>query len=592
MTTSVSLFGRRYALATCCTGRCRCAGLCVLVGTVSVPKAQAFTVTQAVDPIQNAICYTGACTVADDLSGVVPGGDGTSISDYVISEVTNGFSGSPAVASEEASPGALEGLATTLGILDAPVAIGILGGAVLALGTADVIKHIREGSAAKSLYETLDLSLSSPLLANGGVSIGPYQSDLSKSGTDGTWFGSLGVNGPGVQWWSQPDSLADGYYLSVNATKAAYENFYGTSTGDKMYNDAQVFWANQSRMTVVNMTNAVSKTGGHPCPAQFTPCYLGYFTPAQYDAAFRASTAPWSGQAVNGTYGWANPATGAGLEPQGSGTLVPAPTALSSGDPTTICLTQGGVRSCGGGWSGSVDNPLSGADPGTQNLVRCVVDPADYVCPTPSSDGNGFSSNGGAAGPMPDCYGLSVGDCEAAILEVRPDAVFTVTTASTADPNVADGLVISTTPTAATDPTPGQVGVSVNPDTGDPQSCTGRTENPHWSDTPPVFTMLAKGYVTCNYTGETTVTMTMWMCTSSPTGGNPDALTGGAYGCGVVATVPATPVTVVADKEYGPIYCPGQAPWVSQLANYYIAVTQPSNGIPGWSPDGWFWTVP
>lgn len=62
------------------------------------------------------------------------------------------------------------------------------------------------------------------------------------------------------------------------------------------------------------------------------------------------------------------------------------------------------------------------------------------------------------------------------------------------------------------DPRPGDP-----PDPGDPVTdpnwCTSTTENPHWSD---AGTVLAKARITCTYTGNANVVMTLWRCSDAP----------------------------------------------------------------------------
>lgn len=188
-----------------------------------------------------------------------------------------------------------------------------------------------------------------------------------------------------------------------------------------------------------------------------------------------------------------------------------------------------------------------------------------------------YTGGGSTAGPMPDCYGLTVAACESSITEARPNASFIITTASSPDPNVADGLVSATTPSAATDPTPTSDTIYENPDDGNPQGCTSRTDDPHWSDTG--ATVLSKGWVTCDYAGDADVTMTLWTCTSQP---SPDqiALEDDDWGCSIAATTYVI-LTVYPSVERGPIY----VPLSSQVSgdNYFIAETQMPNADTSWS---------
>src|SRR4051794_22622078 len=152
---------------------------------------------------------------------------------------------------------------------------------------------------------------------------------------------------------------------------------------------------------------------------------------------------------------------------------------------------------------------------------------------------------------------MTVSDCETAILTVRPDAHFTITSSLTDDPAVADSHVVSTTPTATTDPAPADVGLQKDEDNGQPETCTATTDNPHWSKeledagTP---SMLAYGRITCDYTGVAPYQMKMWACSSNPVTEDANSLDAGTDGC--VNQHTTARVADVMAKQVTFVYCP------------------------------------
>jgi hypothetical protein len=99
--------------------------------------------------------------------------------------------------------------------------------------------------------------------------------------------------------------------------------------------------------------------------------------------------------------------------------------------------------------------------------------------------------------------------------------------------------------------------------------------------------MLAKARVTCNYSGMTSVSMTLWRCPGSPQA-DATALGDGEWGCSTVAITEKTiPVSVGIEAT---VYCPDLGgPSVAEDPAYYIAMTALSNGSPSFSQEGWYW---
>lgn len=235
-----------------------------------------------------------------------------------------------------------------------------------------------------------------------------------------------------------------------------------------------------------------------------------------------------------------------------------------------------------------------------QSVLNAAADdsPGEYV-------DYALNPSGTVANPlidfqMPSCWGLSVVDCENAISDAA-DAVgktvsFNVTTAPYPNGDVARNLILSTFPAAGSMARPDEVALTENASTAPPRECTTpRTDNPHWSATS--NSMLAKGYIRCNYTGTASFEMTLWHCTSSPQADLPQLL-GGAYGCSVAAVTPESLAVVAAPPAPHEVYCPhvlppGTASPVPWAAGYWIAatvLTNPSpiiNGDPSLSQPGW-----
>lgn len=221
---------------------------------------------------------------------------------------------------------------------------------------------------------------------------------------------------------------------------------------------------------------------------------------------------------------------------------------------------------------------------GTQNFYNHALDPTNWAAPSADYDASSnVGDPGGMIWDMPDCAGLSVDGCESAITSAAAlsgkSISFTVITADTADANVARDLVLATSPSVASHARPSTITITKNPSSAASPGCTTTTDWPHWSTSG--STVLAKGWVTCNYTGVAEATMNLWSCADVP---SPDQaqLDAGGWGCSLAATtVKAVPVRAAIIE--GPVYCPDLgAPAVAGDA-YFIAQTNTVGGTPSWS---------
>jgi len=191
---------------------------------------------------------------------------------------------------------------------------------------------------------------------------------------------------------------------------------------------------------------------------------------------------------------------------------------------------------------------------------------------------------------MPDCYGLTPGDCLTSMNWLGFTGTLETTVAGTADYTVPAGTVLSTNPAAYAG------GVSTAASTvadayTNPRSCElDSVDNPHWSTTSD--TMLAYVYVLCNFTGEATFAATMYQCEGDPGTNGANLATAS---CVVAASTTSNNWTPVVADEIETV----DLPWVSEgdppvawSPGYWIAngvTTTPNvlNGPEVWSQSGW-----
>lgn len=429
-------------------------------------------------------CESSAFSGVSNASGLVTGGDGVSIWD-AMKQVTSYCAGGTFTGD------ICKADATMLedgGILDAPVTLTVLGGSVLTIGAVAVEKKFNIGSTIGSYFWDLVGSGfgTSTVVCNGstGFSLSAWQQTLPivggafPGGAGGSYYNigtSCGSYGAGnIGMFVAPD----GSVLSDAAVQCA-------SPSDTL---AQ---ADQYNALVANV---MSKPGQNVFYGSTSTCSSGpaagtqyrtamrVVTPPTYDAAFTGPLAPYTGQTVDATAGYANPATGAGMEPQpGSGTKVAAPTSLSSSDPSSLCVLINGVRECGNPYAQGTfvqsqmpDGGPSGSNGSLYQWLRCKNDPQDYICPTVTGTtvGTDGTVKGATSFTMPSCAGQTVGNCELAIQSAygvnhwaAPAFTTTAVPDTQADLTYQPGAVLSTSPDAGALVTsaPGTVALTTNP---------------------------------------------------------------------------------------------------------------------------------
>jgi hypothetical protein len=272
------------------------------------------------------------------------------------------------------------------------------------------------------------------------------------------------------------------------------------------------------------------------------------------DIPLQAWTGP-NGQYADATSGWADPSSGAGV-------TTTAPPFNAGGGPTP-CVLVGSSIVCGSA-TPTQSFQLNGftADPTFQdpdtNAVRHWLDPNHWAKPTVSDDGAEFDGPGGPYFSMPDCVGLSVASCEAAV----NDAIaatgagytggFTVEPAPTYNPDVTVGAVVSTIAASSTSTDASSIVIEEN-ETDPSDWCSSKTRNMHWSISGQ--TMVAKAIVNCPFTDAALpVTVAAWTCTSDP---NPNTTVAGLEAnsdCSYVVGPDARTMSVVANEWSNPTY--------------------------------------
>lgn len=267
---------------------------------------------------------------------------------------------------------------------------------------------------------------------------------------------------------------------------------------------------------------------------------------------------PYTGQSSDISSGWASPSTGAGVTspaPGFNGTpQSPQPCVLISG--TLTCLNGGSPSS-----AYSLPNEQGDGDPGYQdpatNLIRHVVDPSEWLHPPKSDDGTDFTGTGGPVFTMPDCTGMTTGDCEAAVESAVSatgagfTTAFTEAAAATYNASLPNGALVSTNPSAGAAADPSAVELDVNE--SDPTSwCRGYANWPHYSTSTAGVGpgMLIKGQVLCPFTGTVDAQLELWICSAWPTGSDASSI-GSDPNCSSMKTCPQT-LIVVADKKTKP----------------------------------------
>jgi hypothetical protein len=372
----------------------------------------------------------------------------------------------------------------------------------------------------------------------------------------------------------------DGYYLKFSNTTGNRSITYCDST--PVYTDGiqqcpqisgltqaastRLFNADYDYAVARFPANIVWKSGTN-CPQQCFPSGGVILTDTQFEQALAVDQPlqSYTGQPAGVSTGWADPGSGAGVTTTAptypNGPSNPNP----QKDPVRV-ITDGFLDA----W---------------RNEINCRLDPTDFECPTTNPDGTEYTSDGGQIVAVPTCYGMMVAACEDAVSANGGNVDFTVAIADSPDPGVADGRVAATTPSSRVLGNPTTVTITTNPANGNPEGCTSETENPHWSPPERAGSVLAKGRVTCNYTGSVDVEMTLWKCAEPPFG-DPVSLAAGEWGCSPAALT-AKSVSVIAAVT-ATVYVPDVgAPAVYGDA-YFIAQTDLPTAPISWSQDGWW----
>jgi hypothetical protein len=334
--------------------------------------------------------------------------------------------------------------------------------------------------------------------------------------TTGNCFGFLPHGPIWVYEWGTGWSTV--YYDQTNAAgHAAYVVLHGLTAG-----------------TEVCIAHTSAPGGGTEC------MYQRYLTKAQAEAALRADQPlqTLTSQPYSYSSGWRNPG--------GCGDTSTACSYNTGPSNPTPCYLVSGVLQCGGTLSNPLQVPGLPADPtyidANSNQLRCQIDPSNWACPGVDSD-NEWSDTGGPKITMPDCYGLSVTDCESSIDSAlaatgsSTTPAFSIATAPTYDSSIPTGYVQATVAAANTISSATSVTLQLN-QTSPPKPCQSETDYPHESTTQASRgMMLVKGRVMCPTSQLVDFNVTMWKCTSYP---QPDLalLDSGAWGCQVISDQP------------------------------------------------------
>lgn len=284
----------------------------------------------------------------------------------------------------------------------------------------------------------------------------------------------------------------------------------------------------------------------------------------------------YTGQPHSITTGWADPSSGAGVTQD-------AP-AFNSGPSNPVpCVSISGVLTCGTTPTNPYNVPPLNPDPGysdpDSNAFRHYVDPQNWA--EPPKFGGEWIGTGGPKITAPNCYGLTVSDCEAAIDSTIAatgatfHAAFPRMAAPTYDPSLGDGLVAGTDPAAGAIADPSSITLEIN-ETGN--DCRTRTDYPHQSVTVPASGMLVKGFVQCKtYVGPVTITTVLYECATEPSG-DTYAVLHANLNCTEYAGSPTTINVPVTNEWFGKSLAFTGKP--RDASKWYIGVTFGSTAEP------------
>jgi hypothetical protein len=500
----------------------------VLVAGSAAPNASA--VTPTLEPWQSDTCFTSACQWSPSQSTYVAGGDGVSIGDY------NG-----------GSWGNLQPIQRTTTTIEA-----LAEEEIPAFEWVPALQSVSLGLTAFDVGWKIGSTLNTKWFHIEGVGLGTTTGEVNVGSQHTTFHAARTITGFSTQ---QPA----GWYYSASSDGGSYDSWW-LSTPDPNYCDPQGGWTCAQQAASYSAGEkavwaAANVWLGHShgiklrlvetnCTThwQFCEDYYTFYVPVPDAIHEDQPLQPFTGQPFGIGTGW--PVAGGcgeasvtcpypGSQPNPTPSI-PKLRCQLSGDATDC--TAGGPHTCMAsdvsGFFGGAGSTGCGLGHGPIDELNCLVDPLDYVCPPLNGNGTGYTGRGVTALPMPNCYGLTPAECEAAITTARPGVSITVTTAATPDPKVADGRVIATTPVAGTDPTPSAVPISINPDNANPDRCDWDVQYPHKSTLPGA--VVVKAVAECNY--QTTIVggLTLWKCDTEPSA-DLTQLQNGQWGCVIPA---------------------------------------------------------
>jgi hypothetical protein len=483
------------------------------------------------DPLTNPSCYlsTGC-------------GGGTSIPDYADghSPVNNGTVGDMAALVP----------ALAVGLAEDPISWTIPGLDLISLGTSAVYFSILVGSALDNVW---------------------YQGTVTDT-----------MTGTACSAWKWKEMNGDP--LGIGLSNAAYvharcgignDDVYAGTPSGSPYSAAYGFYHYVLNSATIHH-GAVYPVTATLCGG-LSPCYVRADTVDHVlnrTGPFHTKT---RGSSVSS--GWADPWTGHGITQQAD------PYNGGPSSPNPQC-TQGGVSMpCSSvDPNGPAVQPKDGlpnpwasdgySNPEGNNL-RCQLSPQAFGCPQVSTDDpSDWATTGGPKISMPNCYGLSQGACQGAVIAALSAAGssvspgFTTTGAPTYDPNIAIGAVAATISAAGMQTDATSVVEEINEEQQPAQECSAHME--YYHDSKHEGHMLSVFYVDrCNFSSPPNVLLNAmaWACTSEP---SQDAtmLAMNAWGCVPDASAFDVPVTANGYLKGSDAYLNGQ---LCDPTKWYIA---------------------
>jgi hypothetical protein len=540
----------------------------LLAAVCSSVRAGSASATPTLAPWQSDVCFTNACVWSPASGNYVAGGDGVSIESYL--KGSGSWGGN--VAKVIGNAGTIEAEAADV---------------LPAFRMLPALQTIALGATAFSIGWKIGSTINTKWLHLEGVGLGTAEA-LGFVVSEHMYHtvSTANLSSYGVY---EPDGLVLMFDLSDGQLRSDLvdPNNHGTTPCGagtvclSMWTIAHHQWSQFIHAGAVNSFGAHSEV---IIPGSQIPSVL------HIDQGLQPYTGQPSGMSsgwkVNGGCGDTTPACAyPGSQPN------PVPSA-----PRLRCQLSGDVADCGAsapricvgsdfsGLFGGAGSSGCGLGAGPQGTLNCLADPVDYFCPGTSGDGSSYSSGGGVAGSMPDCYGLTPGECEAIITTTRPGVTFTITVANTPDPKVADGRVIATMPAAGTKPVPGHAPITVNPPNSNPELCSWNVQNPHESTGTP-GAVDVKAVAECNYQTTVSASLTLWKCDDEPMA-DLARLFNGDWGC----IVPSSDATISGETRLAmpgvPVQFqvpPGGGTVIPPDNKWFIAYGMLDKAVPNWA---------